>query len=69
MIFCSCSNKLTFYLFADDINILYADKNFKLLEQILNTELHELYIWLTSNKLTLNLKSQLLSSFALIKSV
>ena len=52
----SCSNKLTFYLFADDTNILYAHKNLKLLEQIINTELHKLYNWLTSNKLTLNLK-------------
>ena len=50
----SCSNKLTFYLF--DTNILYAHKNLKLLEQIINTELHKLYNWLTSNKLTLNLK-------------
>lgn len=51
----SCSNKLTFYLFAhtDDTNILYADKNLQLLEQIVNTELH---ISLTSNKLTLNIK-------------
>ena len=24
-----CSNKLKFYLFADDTNILYADKNLK----------------------------------------
>ena len=31
-----CSNKLKFYLFADDTNILYADKNLKSLEDIVN---------------------------------
>ena len=53
---CSCSNKLNFYLFADDTNILYADKNLKLLEQVVNTKLHKLYVWLITNKLTLNVK-------------
>ena len=49
-----CSNKLKFYLFADDTSILYADKNLKSLENTVNFELHNLYNWLTSNKLTLN---------------
>ena len=31
-----CSNKLRFYLFADDTNILYADKNVKALEDEYN---------------------------------
>ena len=52
----TCSKELNFYLFADDTNILYADKNLKSLENIVNAELHKLYIWLTSNKLTLNIK-------------
>ena len=49
-----CSNKLRFYLFADDTNILYADKNLKDLGAIVNNELQNLYNWLTDNKLTLN---------------
>ena len=49
-----CSNKLKFYLFADDTSILYADKNLKSLENTVNIELHNLHNWLTSNKLTLN---------------
>ena len=49
-----CSNKLKFYLFADDTNILYADKNLKSLENIVNIELQNLHEWLTSNKLTIN---------------
>ena len=49
-----CSNNLKFYLFADDTNTLYADKNLKSLENIVNIELQNLHEWLTSNKLTLN---------------
>ena len=33
----NCSDKLNFYLFADDTNILYADKNLRVLEQTVNT--------------------------------
>ena len=51
-----CSNKLRFYLFADDTNILYADKNLKDLETTVNNELQNLYNWPTANKLTLNIK-------------
>ena len=49
-----CSNKLKFYLCADDTSILYADKNLKSLENTVNIELRNLHDWLTSNKLTLN---------------
>ena len=52
----TCSKVLDFYLFADDTNILYADKNLKLLEQKVNAELNKLYVWLTLNKLNLNIK-------------
>ena len=50
------SNKLTFYLFADDTNLLYADKNLKSLENIVNIELSKICNWLTANKLFLNIK-------------
>ena len=50
-----CSNKFRFYLFADDTNILYADKNLKDLESTVNNDLQNLYNWLTANKLTLNI--------------
>jgi len=52
----TCSKELNFCLFADDTNILYADKNLKSLEHTLNAELQKFYVWLTSNKLTLNIK-------------
>ena len=50
------SDKLTFYLFADDTNFLYADKNLKSLETIVNCELTKVVVWLIPNKLSLNIK-------------
>lgn len=50
------SDKFSFYLFADDTNLLYADKKLKSLETIVNNELKKIYNWLTANKLTLNIK-------------
>ena len=50
------SDKLKFFLFADDTNAVYADKNLKSLESTVNQELWKLFDWLTANKLTLNIK-------------
>ena len=61
-----CSTKLKFYLFADDTNILFAEKKLKVIETEVNTELCKLYDWLTSNKSTLNIsKSNFLQYFIL----
>ena len=57
------SDKVNFYLFADDTNILYANKSLKSLEQIVNQELCNLYIWLTANNLTLNIKKDKFCNF------
>ena len=53
-IYCS-SKKLKFYLFADDANILHNHKDLKTLEKEMNVKVHNVYQWLVSNKLTLNL--------------
>ena len=45
------------------INILYADKDPKSLEQTVNAELNNLHDWLTTNKLTLNTKKSNLVIF------
>ena len=37
---------------------LYAHKDLKTLELTVNAELHNLYNWLTSNKLSLNIKKE-----------
>ena len=49
------SDQLRFYLFADDTNLLYADKNLRELENKVNTELIKIYDWLVANKLSLNI--------------
>ena len=50
------SKKLSFYLFADDTNLLYADKDLKSLESVINIELQKVCDWLNANKQTTNAK-------------
>ena len=45
--------KLSFCLFADDTNMLFADNNLRSLEATVNNELKNVCDWLTANKLTL----------------
>lgn len=40
----------------DDTNVLFSQENLETLELIVNTELNNLFNWLTSNKLTLNIE-------------
>ena len=50
------SSKLSYCLFADDSNMLFADNNLRSLEATVNNELKNECDWLTANKLTLNTK-------------
>ena len=50
------SNQLHFFLFADDTNLLYADKNLGSLEVTVNKELTSVCNWLMANKLSFNTK-------------
>ena len=50
------SDKLSFYLFADDTNILFANKNLTSFEFDVNHKVNKVYDWLIANKLTLNIK-------------
>ena len=52
--FHNSSAKFSFFLVADDTNLLYADKNLKSLEETVNNELVKVSDWLNANKLTLN---------------
>ena len=54
---CNSCNRIKFYLFADDTNLLYADKNLKSQESTVNDQLCKLYDWLIANKLSLNIKN------------
>ena len=53
---CNSSNLLDFFLFADDTNLLYADRSLKNLELTVNKELAKVSDWLIANKLTVNIK-------------
>ena len=47
---------MEFLLFADDTNLLYANKNLESLETVINDELLKVVDWLTANKLSLYIK-------------
>ena len=49
------SDKLQFFLFADDTNIYYESKDLKQLEKTVNEELKKLSLWLNLNRLALNI--------------
>ena len=48
------SDKLNFFLFADDTNIYYESDDLKSLEKVVNHELKSLSLWLNLNRLALN---------------
>ena len=48
------SNKLSFFLFADDTNIFFEADNLDLLQTTVNRELTKLVNWLNANRLALN---------------
>ena len=49
------SNKLKFYLFADDTNIFFQNSKLDILEKTVNRELKKLSLWLNANRLALNI--------------
>ena len=49
------SNKLKFYLFADDTNIYFESDDLKQIERTVNKELKKLHEWLCLNRLSLNI--------------
>ena len=48
--------KFGFYLFGENTNLLYAYKDLKSLESVVNIELTNVCDWLNANKLTINAK-------------
>ena len=49
------SKILDFYLFADDTNIYYEDDSLQKLESTINKELRKLHLWISVNRLSLNI--------------
>ena len=58
------SNKLKFFLFADERSIYYEDKNTKTIQQVLNTELKKIVDWLNTNRLSLNVSKTIFVMFS-----
>ena len=54
--FHNCSELLDFHLFADDANLFFKHKDINILEGKINSELANVHIWLSANKLSLNIK-------------
>ena len=50
------SDKLSSYLFPDDTNLFYADRDINSRERVANGELSKVHEWLVANMLTLNAK-------------
>ena len=55
MIYPNISQKLKFYLFADDTNIFYQSCDLDSLQRTVNKELKKLSAWLNANRLALNI--------------
>ena len=49
------SDKLKFFLFADDTNIYFESNNLQSMEKTINTELKQLNVWLNVNRFALNI--------------
>ena len=58
------SNKLKFYLFADDTNIYLESDELVDREKVINKELVKLYEWLSINRLSLNISKKNVVIFA-----
>ena len=50
------SKHLRFYLFADDTNIYFEDKDLETLQKIMNRELRHVKKWLEASKLPFNIE-------------
>ena len=66
---CGSSDKLSFYLFADDANLLYADRDVNSIKRVVNSELSKGQELLVANKLNFNAKksNSVQLSFILIR--
>ena len=58
------SDQESFYLFADNTNLLYADKNLRSLEITLHEGLRSIGNWLMKNKLSLIAKKNLIPLYS-----
>ena len=63
------SEKLQFFLFADDTNIYYESHDLQYMEKELNKELEQLILWLNVNRLALNVNKTHFVIFHSVKKI
>ena len=63
------SEKLQFFLFADDTNIYYESHDLQYMEKELNKELEQLILWLNVNRLALNVTKTHFVIFQSVKKI
>ena len=51
----NCLNYLLPRMYADDTSLTYASADLNSIDNCINYDLNRMYIWLSANKLTLNL--------------
>ena len=65
--FHNCSELLDVHLFADDSNLSFKHNDINILESEINSELANVHIWLSVNKLSLNIEKSICVIFHLMQ--
>ena len=64
---CNASTILKFILFADDTNVFYSGVDIQTRCECISRELEKLHVWLSVNKLSLNVDKTILFYLAILK--
>ena len=64
---CNASTILKFILFADGTNVFYSGVDIQALCECISRELDKLHVWLSVNKLSLNVDKTILFYLAIVK--
>ena len=63
---CNASTILKFILFADDTHVFYSGVDIQTLCECISRELNKLHVWLSVNKLSLNVDNNLFIYFTIV---
>ena len=64
---CNASTSLKFILFADDTNVFYSGVDIQTICECISRELDKLHVWLSVNKLSLNVDKKISFYLAIVK--
>ena len=63
---CNASTSLKFILFGDDTHVFYSGVDIQTLCEYISRELDKLHVWLSVNKLSLNVDNNFLIYFTIV---